>query len=85
MKSRIDKLEYKLKINNNKYYYKNDERHRDKDLPAVVWEDGYRVWYKNGLRHRDNGKASEIYSDGRMFWYKNGKFIKSNYNEIENK
>ena len=80
MKSRINKLEYRFEIDmhNTKWYYKNNKKHRDKDLPVMIWKDGSKGWFKNGLRHRDNGKPSNIYFDGRLHWFENGKFIRSN-------
>ena len=80
MKSRIDKLEYKLKINNTaRYYYKNNDYHREKDLPAKIWLIGTRAWFKNGKQHRDNGKPSSIYFDGYMEWYEDDNYIKGEY------
>ncbi len=29
-------------------WYKNGEIHRDNDLPAIIYSDGYKVWYVNG-------------------------------------
>ena len=87
MKSRIDKLEYKFEkdIDEDLFYYKNKKHHRDKDLPAVIWDDGTRIWYKNGNEHRDNSKPSTIYKNGKMYWFENGKFIKDNLDEIKNR
>ena len=87
MKSRIDKLEYRCVININKdiWYYKNNEIHRDGDIPALIWKSGARAWYKNGQCHRDNDKPSTIFPDGRMFWYENNICIKDNLDEIKNR
>jgi len=42
MKSRIDKRKYNyIKTKNgNKFWYKNDILHREKDLPAMVYNNG---------------------------------------------
>ena len=87
MKSRINKLDYAMCISlfNSICYYKNNLKHRDGDLPAIIWENIHRSWYKNGLEHRDENKPSSIYSDGYKYWYQNGNFIRCNKNEIENK
>ena len=84
MKSRINKSKYRLEIINNygRYYLKNNDFHREKDLPAVIWEDGSKFWLKNGSFHRDNGKPSHIYPSGKVAWWENGNFIKDNRNEI---
>lgn len=61
---------------NNTYYgctklwYKNDNIHRDNDLPAKICENSnLRVWYKDGMIHRDNGPAIIDYDV--EWWYKN--------------
>jgi len=78
MKSRIDKTEYSFFINeyNNKFWYKNGQSHRDKDLPAMVYSDGDMAWFKNGLSHRENNLPAIIYSDGRLCWYIDGELIR---------
>ena len=38
-------------ITGSKIWYKNDKCHRDGDLPAVEWDNGYKEWYKNGIRY----------------------------------
>ena len=56
MKSRIDKTKYtfdKYK-SGNKYWYKNDLRHRDRDLPAIIYRDGYMTWYIDGDFIKEN-------------------------------
>jgi hypothetical protein len=30
------------------FWYKNGDYHRDKDLPAIIHNDGRMSWYKNG-------------------------------------
>jgi len=49
-KSRIDKTEYSFFIDhyNNKYWFKNGLRHRDNDLPAMVYNNGNMFWWENG-------------------------------------
>jgi len=78
MKSRIDKTEYKFKTHTlgSMFWYKNGGRHRDKDLPAIIFRNGTMHWFKNNKPHRDNNKPAVIYHDGTMFWYIDGKFIK---------
>jgi len=31
-----------------KYWFKNNQSHRDNDQPAAIWSDGSKSWYKNG-------------------------------------
>jgi len=78
MKSRIDKTEYNFIIDecNNKYWLKNELRHRDNDLPAIIYRDGDMSWHVNGKLHRDNDKPAVIYNNGTRIWYINGIFIK---------
>jgi len=61
------------------YFYKNNKRHRDNDLPAGIYPDGTQFWYQNGELHRDNDKPailgtdkSEGFNKDRQEWYKNG-------------
>ena len=79
-KSRIDKTIYNFFIDecNNKYWLKNELRHREKDLPAVIWNDGSMFWHKNGMYHRENDKPAIIFHDGTMAWFENGELIKRN-------
>ena len=51
---------------------KNGIRHREGDLPAVIYADGSPEWYENGLTHRDGDKPAYINVDGTLIWYKNG-------------
>jgi hypothetical protein len=54
MKSRIDKTRYKkLNVFGDIVFLRNGERHRDRNLPAVIYKNGYCGWYVNGgyLRH----------------------------------
>jgi hypothetical protein len=57
-----------------KYWHKNNELHRDHDLPAVIHPTGELFWYKDGLRHRDNGPAV-TYPKGLKIWYHKGRRI----------
>lgn len=58
------------------YYNSNGKRHRDNDLPAVIWPSGTKHWYRDGKHYRDNDLPTVIYSNGsRQWWYRNGEFI----------
>lgn len=66
--------EYSKRFYNRTEYYKDEGctmRHRDNDLPAIVWNDGTQYWYQNGKCHRETGPAI-IYSNGEKFYYLNG-------------
>ena len=78
MKSRINKTEYDFIINeyNDKYWRKNGSCHRDRDLPAIIYNNGIRVWYINGLRHRKNGKPAIVEDNGSMSWWNYGEFVR---------
>lgn len=77
MKSRINKIEYTIDKIEGLSFLKNNELHRDGDLPALILKTGAKFWYKNGLEHRDNDNPSEVYSNGDLSWWENGKHIKS--------
>ncbi len=62
----------------NKFWYKNDKRHRDNDLPACECTNGRKMWYVNGECHRDNDLPACEYSNGARFWYINGKLHRDN-------
>ena len=53
-------------------WYKNDQLHRDGDLPARILADGTLEWYKNGQPHRDDDKPASVWYDGPLMWFKNG-------------
>ena len=68
-----------------KYYYKNNELHRDDDKPALIrYENNFstviREWYKEGLLHRDHGPARmRDYEEECIYirhYYKNGEKVK---------
>lgn len=56
-------------------YFIDGLRHRDYDLPAVVFNDKHSYWYLNGLMHRDNNKPA-IINGNFFYYYKNGKKYK---------
>ena len=49
-----------------KYYYVNNELHRD-DGPAIEYANGDKQWYKNGKLHREDGPAIES-ANGTRYW-----------------
>ena len=59
-------------------FWRNSEGkfHRDNDLPAVIWPDGYNAWWQNGQCHRDNDLPAIIWADGSCAWYQNNECIK---------
>jgi antitoxin component YwqK of YwqJK toxin-antitoxin module len=67
--------EYK-NICGNQYWYKNGLKHRENDLPAIIYNDGTQIWYQNGKLHRENNMPAVIWPDGTQFYYKNGVFCK---------
>ena len=42
--------------------------HRDNDLPAIEYVDGFKSWWLNGKLHRTKGPAV-IHPSGSMDWY----------------
>jgi hypothetical protein len=55
-------------------YYKDDQLHRDDDLPASVWAGGDKLWYQNGKQHRLAGPAIE-YANGSNLYCIDGKWL----------
>ena len=54
-------------------WFKEGKKHRDYDLPALIYVSGTRTWYKEGKRHRDYRRPAVIYTSGAREWYKEGK------------
>lgn len=56
-----------------KTWYKDGMRHREGDLPAVIYNtnEGHKEWCKNGLLHRD-GDLPAVERGNYKAWYKNG-------------
>lgn len=53
-------------------YYKNGQRHRDGDKPAVIRVDGTVWYYKDDELHRDGDLPARIWADGSAEYWKNG-------------
>jgi antitoxin component YwqK of YwqJK toxin-antitoxin module len=69
----------------NKFWLKNGELDRDKDLPTAMWYYDEKMtrqfWHKKGSLHRDNGLPAEIWYDlnGKIecqHWFKKGQIYK---------
>ena len=71
-------LETYENINGDQYWYKNEEIHRDDDLPAIITSEGDKYWYRNGLPHRDNDLPAVIFVSGTQEWYQNGERHRDN-------
>jgi hypothetical protein len=54
----------------NKYWYKDDNYHRDDDLPAIESKSGQLWWFKEGKKHRVKNYA-EFTSMQTKAWWKN--------------
>jgi hypothetical protein len=60
-----------------KSWYKHGERHRENDLPAVIWSNGDMYWYQHGKLHRETDAAvichsgvKSYYLDGKQYPFK---------------
>jgi hypothetical protein len=53
-------------------------RHRENDLPAVLYSDGTMEWHSGGNKHRENDLPAVITSDGTKMWYYLGKKHRTN-------
>ena len=58
--------------------WKNSEGqvHREYDLPAAIFLDGYCAWYKNSKLHRDNDLPAVVGANCLCEWWIDGEFIK---------
>ena len=58
----------------------NGKRHRDNDLPAIVYKDGSKQWFWNGDRHRENDLPAIIIAgeDGAQYWFHKGRLHRDN-------
>jgi hypothetical protein len=43
-----------INLEGSQCWYKNGLKHRDGDLPAVIYFNGVQQWYKNGVRYFPN-------------------------------
>jgi len=53
-------------------WYQNGKRHRNFDLPAIIFDNGHQIWYQNGKRHRNFDLPAVIWVNGTQEWYQNG-------------
>ncbi len=53
----------------NKRWYRDNELHRDDDLPAVELINGNKIWFQKGQRHRENDKPAVELSNGTKVWF----------------
>ncbi len=65
-------LETYVNINGTQHWLQNGKRHRDHDLPAIIYANGTQYWYQNGEMRRENDLPAIIRTDGTQYWYKNG-------------
>jgi len=80
-KSRINKTEYSFNKSaiGTMSWLKNNQFHRERDLPATIHTNGDMFWYRNGNFHRKNDLPATIYNDGRLCWYENGRLMDTNW------
>jgi len=64
-------MEYTVKVCDDRTeWFLNDQLHREDDLPAVIYANGYKAWWLNGKLHRKDGPAIECVN-GNNYWYLN--------------
>ena len=68
--------QYIVQVFDDKILWFNQEGqlHREGDLPAVEYLNGYKAYYVNGKRHRDNGQPAIEWKGYKEYWV-NGNFI----------
>ena len=67
-----------VESDDSKRWYKDGVRHRDGDLPAMIFASGSKEWYQHGERHRDNDKPAYANLFGDNAWFKNGQRHRDN-------
>ena len=84
MKSRINKIEYTYNSQRmGKFWCKNGEPHRERDLPATIRNNGIMQWCINGLMHRDSNNPAFInLKNNYMEYWNNGEFIRSDLSRV---
>ena len=65
-----------------RWYDRDGRRHRDDDLPAVIWSGsdfpvcttffGCKSWYQHGKCHREGNLPALVFSNGDQMWYTHG-------------
>jgi len=60
-------------ITREKRWYKNGQRHREGDLPAVKYANGDLEWWFNNELSRDGDLPAVICNNGHKEWYNKGK------------
>jgi hypothetical protein len=64
------KYEVHVYASGNKFWYLNEQLHRE-DGPAIDCDDGYKCWYIKDRLHREDGPAVEC-ANGQKVWYLDG-------------
>lgn len=54
------------------WYNKYGLKHRDDDMPAVIYSNGNKGWYKNGKLDRKNDLPAMIGNNGEEYWFEDG-------------
>ena len=60
------------------WWYKNNEIHREGDLPAIERTNGRREWYKKGERHRLGDLPAIEHKNGSKEWWVNNQRHREN-------
>jgi hypothetical protein len=68
----INDLPAIIHVNGKQEWYKNGNRHRDGDLPAIMGGDS-QEWFKDDRRHRDGDLPAVIFDYGAQYWFKYGR------------
>jgi hypothetical protein len=67
--------------NGNKYWYLNDNLHRE-DGPAIEMKNSRKEWWINGQRHREDGPAIEYNYGSKDWWLENRIVYSKHQNHI---
>ena len=54
------------------WFDSDGKRHRDGDLPAVVYAEGGQGWYQHGKLHRDGDLPAVVEAEGAQGWFQHG-------------
>jgi hypothetical protein len=51
-------------------WYMYGKRHREYDMPAVIWDNHCKEWYQHGKLHRDNDKPAVVKVWGDHYFHR---------------
>ena len=69
---RIEEVRVDVRANDETTWWVDNNLHRGRDQPAVVFGNGDEEWYTQGVRHRDGGHPAVVRVNGHKEWWVGG-------------